>query len=235
MVGYILSALLAMVPLPGLSALPNGAEVRVVSTDLRTVYFFWRVERGTLELQAQPLEIPSGSRVRLLIRTGRKLYAYEGRFIDDDIYVETDSGFISIKQAFAEVYHLKWPEDADFEAPANASNNRQRQNRGSSGPARNGEQPADSAKPGNGSGGGNSGHGGSGTPGSGNPGTGSGNGSGNGSGKGAKGGHGAGKQNIESDSLDTPNLTAPEGLEIQSIASPQNFKDNRNDGEPVYR
>ncbi|WP_457638048.1 hypothetical protein [Oceanithermus sp.] len=109
MVGYILSALLAMMPLPGLSALPDGAEVRIVSPDLRTVYLFWLVEKGNLKLQARPLPIPEGSRVRLLIRTGRELHAYEGRYVDDDVFVETPDGFISLKEAFADVYKLKWP------------------------------------------------------------------------------------------------------------------------------
>ncbi len=114
MLGYILSALLVMAPLPGLPAIPDGAEVRIVSADLRTVFLFWRVERGELRLQSRPFPIPRGGRVRLIIRTGRQLHAYEGRYLNGDIYIEVSGGYLSVKRVFAKVYHLRWPRSDRF-------------------------------------------------------------------------------------------------------------------------
>ena len=120
MLGLILSTLLLMAPLPGLPSMPSGAEVRVVSPDLRTVYFLWRVNGNTLQLQARPLTIPPGSRVRLLIRSGRQLHAYEGRYLEGDIFIEASGGYISVKQAFAKVYRLHWsPSDPFFNGGQN--------------------------------------------------------------------------------------------------------------------
>lgn len=150
MVGYILSALLVMMPLPGLPALPDGAEVRIVSPDLRTVYLFWLVEKGSLKLQARPLAIPEGSRVRLLIRTGRELHAYEGRYIDGDVFVETPKGFISIKQAFTGVYKLRWPraDEALKGVPAEDHGAGDDKRRPPANPGRNGNGPGRNTNPG---------------------------------------------------------------------------------------
>jgi len=114
MLGYILSALLVMAPLPGLPAIPDGAEVRIVSADMRTVYLLWRVTHGELELQSQPLPIPEGTRVRLIIRSGRQLHAYSGRYLDGDIYVEVADGYVSVKQAFSKVYRIQLPSAEPF-------------------------------------------------------------------------------------------------------------------------
>ena len=114
MIGLILSALLVVSPLPGLPSIPNGAEVRIVSPDLRTVYLLWRVDGGELRLQARPLAIPSGSRVRLLIRSGRQLHVYEGRYLDDDIYLEASGGYISVREVFTKVYNLRWARSDPF-------------------------------------------------------------------------------------------------------------------------
>jgi len=197
MVGYILSALLAMMPLPGLTNLPNGAEVRVVSPDLRTVYLFWRVEKGTLKLQAEPLEIPDGSRVRLLIRVGRKLHAYEGRYLEGDIYVEAEDGYISVKQTFADVYHVSWPDPVTSFKNDTPSSGNWNAHGGSDQSGQNGA----------GNGGGSTGSGGSG----GNPGNGGSNGGGNGGSGGNNGnGHKGGRNGASGQSLYLPDLQEPE-------------------------
>lgn len=103
----MLSVLLALAPLPGLPALPDGAEIRVVSPNLRTIYLYWRVDRGVLELRADPLDPPEGAAVRILVRTGRELHAYEGRVWEDDIYVLLDDGYVSLRDTFREVYQLR--------------------------------------------------------------------------------------------------------------------------------
>ena len=193
MVGYILSALLAMMPLPGLTNLPNGAEVRVVSPDLRTVYIFWRVEKGSLKLQAEPLEIPDGSRVRLLIRVGKNLHVYEGRYLEGDIYVETEGGYISVKQTFSDVYHIPWPDPATSAKPKPASESNPR-------PSGNSDQPKQ-----NGNGANNAGGSENASPakGSGNGGSNGGNGNGNGHNKG-------GRKSVGSQGIYSPNYAIPQ-------------------------
>ena len=121
MLGLILGALLVLAPLPGLPALPDGAEIRIVSAELRTVYLSWRVERGALRLQAKPLPIPQGRRVRLIVRAGRALHAYQGRYLDGDVFIDVPGGYISVRQAFVKIYHLRWPRGRLFDgAPAPA-------------------------------------------------------------------------------------------------------------------
>ncbi len=109
MLGLILSALLVLAPLPGLPALPDGAEIRITSVELRTVYLSWRIEHGVLRLQAKPLPIPQGRRVRLIVRTGRDVHAYDGRYLDGDVFIDVPGGYISVRQAFVKIYHLRWP------------------------------------------------------------------------------------------------------------------------------
>ena len=109
LLGLILSALLLTAPLPGLPALPDGAEIRIVSANLRTVYLSWRVERGFLRLKAKPLAIPEGRRIRLIIRAGRALHAYEGRYLNGDVLIDVPGGYISVRQTFSKIYHLRWP------------------------------------------------------------------------------------------------------------------------------
>lgn len=107
MAGLMLSVLLALAPLPGLPALPDGTEIRVVSPNLRTIYLYWRVDHGVLDLRADPLDPPEGAAVRILVRTGRELHAYEGRVWEDDIYVLLDDGYVSLRDTFREVYQLR--------------------------------------------------------------------------------------------------------------------------------
>ncbi|WP_456410756.1 hypothetical protein [Oceanithermus sp.] len=107
MAGLMLSVLLTLAPLPGLPALPDGAEIRVVSPNLRTIYLYWRVDHGVLDLRADPLDPPEGAAVRILVRTGRELHAYEGRVWEDDIYVLLDDGYVSLRDTFREVYQLR--------------------------------------------------------------------------------------------------------------------------------
>jgi len=116
----LLSALIVLAPLPGLPQIPNGAEIRIVSTDLRTVYLFWTVVDGELRLKSSPLPIPEGSRVRLIVRSGKQVYAYEGRYLENDVLIEVRDGYISVKQSFVKVYHLRWsPSDKFFEGLPN--------------------------------------------------------------------------------------------------------------------
>ncbi len=117
MLGYILGAFLLLAPLPGLPLLPDGAEIRVVSPDLRAVYLFWSVQKNSLLLKAKPLPIPENARVRLIVRSGRELHAYEGRYKMRDIVLQLDNGQMSLRDVFLKVYHLRWPKNQQFFAP----------------------------------------------------------------------------------------------------------------------
>lgn len=107
MVGLLLTAVLTLAPLPGLPALPDGTEVRVVAPNLRTVYLYWRIEQGALRLKARPIRPPENASVRLIIKTGRSLHVYEGRVRGDDIYLILDDGIVSLRETFTRVYHLR--------------------------------------------------------------------------------------------------------------------------------
>lgn len=114
MIGLLLIAALTLVPLPGLPALSDGTVVRVVSPNLRTVYLFWRIEDGTLRLEAPPLPPPENAGVRLIIKTRHSLHIYEGRVYGDDIYVLLDQGIVSLREMFLRVYHLQISKAMDF-------------------------------------------------------------------------------------------------------------------------
>ena len=114
MIGLLLTAVLALAPLPGLPALPDGSEVRVVSPDLRTVYLLWRIERGELRLKARPIRPPENASVRLIVKTGRSLHVYEGRVRSGDIYLLLDQGLVSLRETFIRVYHLRGSRALDF-------------------------------------------------------------------------------------------------------------------------
>ncbi len=114
MFGLLLTVVLSLAPLPGLPALPDGTEVRVVSPNLRTVYLFWRVEQGALRLKARPIRPPENASVRLIVKTGRSLHVYEGRVRDDDVYLLLDTGVVSLRETFVRVYHLRTSRALDF-------------------------------------------------------------------------------------------------------------------------
>jgi len=114
MIGLLLTAVLALAPLPGLPALPDGTEVRVVAPDLRTVYLFWRIEQGELRLKARPILPPENASVRLIVKTGRSLHVYEGRVRSGDIYLLLDQGLVSLRETFIRVYHLRGSRALDF-------------------------------------------------------------------------------------------------------------------------
>ncbi len=107
MVGLLLTAVLALAPLPGLPALPDGTEVRVVSPDLRIVYLLGRVERGALRLGARPIRPPENASVRLIVKVGRDLHVYEGRVLAGEVFLILDDGIVSLRETFARVYHLR--------------------------------------------------------------------------------------------------------------------------------
>ncbi|HGY09806.1 MAG TPA: hypothetical protein ENK37_07130 [Oceanithermus profundus] len=107
MIGLLLATLLTLAPLPGLPALPDGTEVRLVSPDLRTVYLYWRVERSVLRLKARPIRPPERAALRLLIKTGRSLHMYEARVRGDQIFVLLDDGYVNLRETFGRVYHLR--------------------------------------------------------------------------------------------------------------------------------
>jgi len=114
MVGLLLTAVLALAPLPGLPALPDGTEVRIVSPNLRTVYLFWRIEQGALRLKARPIRPPENASVRLIVKTRRSLHIYEGRVRGDDIFLLLDTGIVSLRETFVRVYHLRTSKALDF-------------------------------------------------------------------------------------------------------------------------
>ena len=114
MIGLLLTAVLGLAPLPGLPALPDGSEVRIVSPNLRTVYLFWRIERGELRLKARPIAPPENASVRLIVKAGRSLHIYEGRVRSGDVYLLLDQGVVSLREILVQVYHLRGERNPPF-------------------------------------------------------------------------------------------------------------------------
>ena len=114
MVGLLLTTVLALAPLPGLPALPDGTEVRIVSPDLRTVYLFWQIEQGALQLKARPIRPPENASIRLIVKTDRGLHIYEGRVRGDDVYLLLEQGIVSLRETFIQVYRLRISKALDF-------------------------------------------------------------------------------------------------------------------------
>ncbi len=105
--GFWIGLALLLVPLPGLPTLPTGAEIRVVSPNLRAVYMLWRVEERTLWPLHKPRLLPPGRPVRVLIRVGRRIYVFEGRTDREDVVLFVRERRVSLKRLFKEVYRLK--------------------------------------------------------------------------------------------------------------------------------
>ncbi len=107
MAGLLLTVLLALAPLPGLPSLPDGTEVRVVSPNLRTVYLFWRIEQGALQLKARPIRPSENTSIRLIVKTKNSLHVYEGRVRAGEIYLLLDDNIVNLREVFDKVYHLR--------------------------------------------------------------------------------------------------------------------------------
>ena len=69
MSAWILAVWLLLSPLPGVSALPNGSELKLVSADLRTIYVSYKVEDRKLVASAPRLPLGGVREVRTLTVT----------------------------------------------------------------------------------------------------------------------------------------------------------------------
>jgi hypothetical protein len=104
------TALAALPPLLG-PALPSGAELRLLSPDLKTLFGAWRVEGRRLLPLSPPLAPRAGQEVQLLlVLPGEKPRAFPGVAERGDVLLPWEKERVSLLRLLKEVYGLAPPE-----------------------------------------------------------------------------------------------------------------------------
>ncbi len=106
---------LLLAPLPGLPRLPSGAELRLVSPDLKRVFAVFVVRESTVWPLRRPVVWGPGQRLAVVVRVGRRVYVYPGLTTEDDVLLVLPEGKAPLKALLAEVYHLRWPSPEEIE------------------------------------------------------------------------------------------------------------------------
>lgn len=107
---FLAAALAALPPLLGPALLP-GAELRLLSADLKTLFGAWRVEGKRLLPLSPPLAPRAGQEVQLLlVLPGEKPRAFPGVAERGDVFLLWEKERVSLLRLLKEVYGLAPPE-----------------------------------------------------------------------------------------------------------------------------
>lgn len=106
----MLAFVLALAPLPNLPFIPSGSEIRVVSSDLLTVYVVWLVDASNMVLQSR-LPAPANREVRVLFRVDGVYRApYNGISTPGgDVAVLIQGERVSLNELLTRTYRLNLP------------------------------------------------------------------------------------------------------------------------------
>lgn len=110
MSAWILAVWLLLSPLPGVSALPNGSELKLVSADLRTIYVSYRVEDRKLVASAPRLPLGGVREVRLWLQVGGKVSTFPGMVAGTDVRLQIDNEPVSLNELLIKIYRLTLPD-----------------------------------------------------------------------------------------------------------------------------
>lgn len=109
-VSWILALMLLLSPLPGVSTLPNGSELKLVSPDLRTIYVSYRIEDRKLVASAPRLPLGGVREVRLWLQVAGKVFTFPGTVAGTDVRLQLDNEPVSLNELLIKVYRLTLPD-----------------------------------------------------------------------------------------------------------------------------
>ena len=101
---------MALAPLPNLPAVPSGREIRVVSTDLLSIYAVWQVEGEDLVSKSFKT-IGQNKSVKVLFKIGKQLKPpYQGvTGKNGDVWLQIGDERVSLNELLIRTYHLNLP------------------------------------------------------------------------------------------------------------------------------
>lgn len=103
----------SMSPLPGLNAIPDGSEVRVLRDELQSVLASGTVRNHLLTMTTSSPRLPAGERVRIWIAvpvgSTNDLKSFVGNVNADgsDVLLESGKDRVSFVQVLRDAYNIK--------------------------------------------------------------------------------------------------------------------------------
>jgi hypothetical protein len=103
----------ALSPLPGLNAIPDGSEVRILRDELQSVLASGTVRNRVLTMTTSSSRLPAGERVRIWISvpigTANDLKSFVGNVNADgsDVLLESGKDRVSFVQVLRDAYSIR--------------------------------------------------------------------------------------------------------------------------------